>query len=217
MTTVARAADAVAAAVRALPRARDDDDDERADDEVRRIRLEAPALDRLARRFPLTPVYREFLASLSSHDFVAAGLRCGARPTSIVAAPLVEELTDLQAPSRGWGPRWLVCALAEDGCYALELDAPRGVDCPVLFVPSAEEGKVEQAAPGFVAFLEQVARDSRPGGAERAERAERPVHEDRRPEAPGGRAAAPAADGRRGLVIPVVLAALALLLWWLRA
>jgi hypothetical protein len=209
-SAVARAADAVAAAVRALPRPVGDDDDERDPDApVIHISLDMPTLTRLGRRFPLTPVYREFLAAHSSHDFVAAGLRLGARPTSIAAAPLVEELTDLHREARGWAPRWLVCALAADGCYVLELDAPRGDDCPVLFVPAEERGKVEPAAGSFVAFLEQVARDSRrpPPGREGA------VLRDRSEGAQ--RAGGP--RERPGWVVPAALAALVVLIWWLRS
>jgi hypothetical protein len=211
-SAVARAAAAVAVAVRALPRpAGDDDDDERDPDApVIHISLDMPTLTRLGRRFPLTPVYREFLAAHSSHDFVAAGLRLGARPTSIAAAPLVEELTDLHREARGWAPRWLVCALAADGCYVLELDAPRGDDCPVLFVPAEERGKVEPAAGSFVAFLEQVARDSRPPppGRERAVPRDRSEGAAERTDAP---------RERPGWVVPAALAALAALIWWLRS
>lgn len=205
MSAVARAVDAVAEVVRALPRAADDDDDdERAPEaEVVKISLAGATLGRIARRFPLTPVYREFLAAHSSHDFVDAGLRCGARAAWISAATSVEELTDLHREARGWGPHWLVCALAADGCYVLELDVVRDGDCPVLFVPAEEWGKVELVAPGFVAFLMKVARDSRPGS---------PVPEDRRMP---GRAAVPAARADRGsLIVPAILAALAALLLW---
>jgi hypothetical protein len=209
------AVDAVAAAVLQL-RARGpggDDEDDEGEAGVVKIELGPGQLHSLFGEYPLTPVYREFLRAHSSHDFVDAGLRCGARAAWISAAHSVRELTALNQDSVGWAPHWLVCAVDQDGCYVVDLDAPRDGDCPVLYVPGGA-GKVETVAPSFVVFLRQVARDSLAP----------PVSEDRSRRAPpAGRvgeerqAAGVEADDRAGYVIPMLIGLLAAaLLWWLR-
>ena len=212
------AVDAVAAAVLQLRAGRPGDDEaedgEGEDDGVVKIELGPGQMHGFFGEYPLTPVYREFLRAHSSHDFVDAGLRCGARSVWISAVDSVRELTALNKDSVGWAPHWLVCAVDQDGCYVVDLDAPREDDCPVLYVPGGA-GKVETVAPSFVVFLRQVARDS----------LKPPVAEDRSRRAPPpGRvraerqAAGPAeADDRKGYVIPVLIGLLAAaLLWWLR-
>ena len=209
------AVDAVAAAALQLRAGRPrDEDGDGVDDGVVKIALVPGQMHSFFGDYPLTPVYREFLRAHSSHDFVDAGLRCGARSVWISAVHSVRELTALNQDSVGWAPHWLVCAVDPDGCYVVDLDAPREDDCPVLYVPSGS-GKVETVAPSFLAFLFQVARDS----------LAQPVREDRPGRArPPGRvwaerqAATPAvADERKGFVIPVLFGLLAAaLLWWLR-
>lgn len=209
MTGLTAAVEAVGAAVVRLraQRPADDDDDEGA--AVVKIGLGSEALAEF-RGYPLTPVYREFLRAHSSHDFVDAGLRCGARAAWISAATSVLELTGLYRDSAGWAPHWLVCALDGEGCYVVDLDAPAGDDCPVLYVPPGA-GKVQTVAPSFVAFLGLVARDSGEG----AVREDRSVRADRS-RSPGERVAA-GRDDRGAYVLPVLMALLAAyLLWWMR-
>jgi len=211
------AVDAVAAAVLRLRAGRpggDDEGDEDDDDAAGVVKIElAPGqVAGFFGDYPLTPVYREFLRAHSSHDFVDAGLRCGARAAWISAVHSVRELTPLYRDSAGWAPHWLVCAVDPEGCYVVDLDAAKDDDCPVLYVPGGP-GKVETVAPSFVAFLRRVARDS----------VAQPVREDR----PGGarppgrvgeeRQAAALADDRTGYVVPLLIGLLAAaLLWWLR-
>ncbi len=204
------AVDAVAAAVLQLRAGRPrDEDGDGEDDGVVKIQLVPGQLHSFFGDYPLTPVYREFLRAHSSHDFVDAGLRCGARSAWISAVHSVRELTALNKDNVGWAPHWLVCAVDQDGCYVVDLDAPRDDDCPVLYVPGGP-GKVETVAPSFVVFLRQVARDS----------LKPPVPEDRSRRAPVGaerEGGAAEADDRAGYVIPMLIGLLAAaLLWWLR-
>lgn len=215
MTTLVAAVDAVAAAVLELRRRRPRDDDDDADAVVK-ITLDAAALAELE-EVPLTRVYRAFLQRHSSHDFVDAGLVCGARTAWISAATSVLELTALHRDDRGWAPHWLVCAIDGDNCYVLDLDARSadGEDCPVLYVP-ADSGKVETVAPGFALFLAGVARDSLRPPADREDRPKPPglVWSQRRDAEAAGAAEA---EDRRQLIVPLALAVVAaLLLWWLR-
>lgn len=201
---LAAAVDAVAAAVQALRR-------RSPDAEARGLGVEKLALDDGAMaqfaEYRLPAVVGEFLRAHSSHDFVDAGLRCGARAAWISAATSVRELTALYADTPGWRREWLVCALDEHGCYVLDLTPPVGDDCQVLYVSST--GAVHSIAPGFVAFLRLVARDSGPDEAGRR---------DRSPPGPAEMAAAARASEDRGsYVVPILLALLAAaLLWWLR-
>lgn len=136
-------------AVAALVRLRRGDDE---GDEVAFVR-DPVALVRLERRRRLPAVYAEFLRAHSSHAFVDGGLRCAGVPVWLTPVDTVEEIAacfpDL--------PRaWLVCAIGDDGCYALALDRSDGDDCPVMFV----RGGAREVAPGFVAFLRRIARDT---------------------------------------------------------
>lgn len=208
------AVDAVAAAVLEL-RGRSPDAEVRGLG-VERITLDDEAMAQLhGHRLPA--VVAEFLRAHSSHDFVDAGLRCGARAAWISAATSVRELTALYADTPGWRRDWLVCALDESGCYVLDLTPPVGDDCPVLYVTG--EGAVHPIAPGFVAFLRLVARDSRPEDAVLADRSRgaRPPPGLARAQRRDAAAGAVVREDRGSYVVPVLFALFAAaLLWWLR-
>lgn len=194
------AVDEVAAAALKLRRAAPDGEAQA--QAIAKIRLGAEELAQFD-GVPLSPVYREFLRAHSSHDFVDAGLRHGARSVWISAATSVLELTALYAADTpSWRPSWLVFGLAEDGCYVLDLHGRAGDDCMVHHV--ADSGASVPIGQTFTDFLRQVARDSAPA-----------VPEDR---AVRRQAAAAVAerDDRVEYVLPLVMAmAAAALLWWL--
>lgn len=200
MTTLAAAVDEVAAAVLGLRAKRGEAD---LGDEVVRLRPSDAELAGLA-RWRLTGVYREFLKGHSSHDFVDAGLKCGARDVWISAATNVAELTSLYAQSSGWRASWVVCGLDERGCYVAEMNG--GVDGPVLYVPDG--GQAVVVAPGFVEFLRLVARDS----------SDRVVRTGAQPVAAGARLGAQVQrDDRVAFIVPVLMAVMAaMLLAWMR-
>lgn len=212
---LARLAAAVAAVDAAVTRRAPDDDDE--DDVaapgVRHITAEPATLGKLGGRFPLTPVYAAFLGAHSSHDHVDTGLRCGAGAAWLVPVTGVAEQTELAARTPGWRPDWLVCAIDHAGWFFLDLGARAGDDCPVRYLAHGAHAP-RAVAPGFVAFLEQVARDSAP-----------PVPKDRPLRRPGGpRPAAPtpeapsaAAPEGPSIALPLLLAvAAAVVLYLLR-
>lgn len=144
-----------------LRRGRDDLDD------IAVVR-DLDALARLQRRFRLPAAYARFLREHSSHDFVDSGLQCAGVPVWLTPVDTLEEIVacfpDLP---RGW----LVCAVADDGCYALALDRADGDDCPVMFV----RGGAREVAPGFVAFLRRVVRDTAAARGHRPPLADAPV------------------------------------------
>jgi glutathione S-transferase len=137
---------AVAALADIVRRAREDGD------EVAFVR-DPGALARLRRRTRLPAAYVEFLRAHSSHAFVDAGLKCDGVPVWLTPVDALEEIAACfpELPDE-----WQVCAIADDGCYALALDRARGGDCPVMLV----RGGAREVAPGFVAFLRRIARDS---------------------------------------------------------
>lgn len=121
-------------------------------DELAYVR-DAQALARIERRWRLPWAYAEFLRGRSSHGFVDAGLKCAGVPVWLTPVDTLEEIAACfpELP-RGW----LVCAIADEGCYALALDRSNSVDCPVMLV----RGGAHEVAPGFVAFLRRIARDT---------------------------------------------------------
>lgn len=114
---------------------------------------DADALAELQRRFRLPAVYVEFLRAHSSHGYVDAGLVCDGAPVWLTP---VDTVAEIHACFPGLPREWLVCAIADEGCYALALERSRGDDCPVMFV----RGGAREVAPGFVAFLRRIAGDT---------------------------------------------------------
>jgi hypothetical protein len=111
------------------------------------------ALAQLQRAFRLPAAYAEFLRAHSSHGFVDAGLVCDGAPVWLTPVDTVAEIhACFPELPRGW----LVCAIADEGCYALALERSRGDDCPVMFVRDG----AREVAPGFVAFLRRIAGDT---------------------------------------------------------
>lgn len=233
MTTAAqpeRLAAAVAATRAAVLAARDDDDDNDDDDDddevagparprtITAIAAEPAMLAAIAAHGPLTPVYAEFLRGHSSHDFVATGLRFGGRAAWITPVTSVLELTAVYADTPGFAPHWLVCAVAADGCYVLDLDERTAGDCPVLYLQHVPGGVAapERVAPSFVGFLERVALDSRrppvPGDMPQKPGARPPSAWDTAPVRDAPRPEAPASEGGMGTSLFVALL-IAALLW----
>lgn len=201
------------AALRERAAARDDDADEPDAAPIVTLRADPTDLAAIAARGPLTPVYAEFLRTYSSHDLVDAGLRCAQRAAWLTPVTNVVELTRVYADKPGFAPHWLVCAVDLDGCYVVDLDDARDGDCPVLYLRHVDDdfARPERVAAGFVAFLEQIARDSR--APARADRRTPPAAKAPAP----ARAPMPASDSDRNLTLPLLVAVLAAaLLWWLR-
>lgn len=206
------------AALREGAAARDDDADEPDAAPIVTLRADPTDLAAIAARGPLTPVYAEFLRTCSSHDFVDAGLRCAQRAAWLTPVTNVVELTRVYADKPGFAPHWLVCAVAADGCYVLDLDERTAGDCPVLYLQHVPGGVAapERVAPSFVGFLERVALDSRrppvPGDMPQKPGARPPSAWDTAPVRDAPRPEAPASEGGMGTSLFVALL-IAALLW----
>jgi hypothetical protein len=122
----------------------------------------------LSAKYGLPSIYRRFLETWSSRDFVDTGLSCKRVSCWIEPVDGLEFVQGSYRNSEGWPSGWVVIAIDYEGCYILDLTTHARGDCAVLFLNHGEGLRANRVADSFVGFLERVAEDSAPAPDEAA-------------------------------------------------